>query len=133
MYIRNILFMTCAVLEAGRGHQAKRYHFDVIELNHKCDEYGRHCYDQIILWNWKPEVQEHHVEGWWLVDVNILNMYPRRKPSEFIVYKKGLFDRCYAVVGKVFIETTTVYDPERMDKEHWDERLRRLPVELYSH
>jgi hypothetical protein len=111
------------ILDAGRPSSIEHRRFDVIELNHRYDETGRHCYSQIIVWNWKPEVRKHHVEAWWLVDADRLSQLPRKTNGKYLVLLKRS-EKVYEITAPVFRETRTVEDPERIDKEHWHETRR---------
>jgi hypothetical protein len=95
-----------------------------MELNHRYDETGRYCYSQVIVWNWKPEVRRHHVEAWWLVDVNRLSQLPGKVNGRFQA-RLIRNEKVYEVVAPVFQETHTVDDPETEDKKLWHETRRK--------
>jgi hypothetical protein len=101
-------------------YELKRKVFDILELNHRYDEWGRHCYDQIICWLWYPEHATHHVEAWWLFSGST----PRSFGNEWRIEYTPHGSTKILVVGKTFRETHTQYDPERADKARWDERNR---------
>jgi hypothetical protein len=95
---------------------------DVLEVNHVMGVDGRHCFTQVIVWNWKPEVRRHHVDAWWMVDALRLGEMPRRVGDVWRVRRKdGLI-----VTARVYRERTTTYDPERDDKDDWHESRRRF-------
>lgn len=121
-----MLSVLFALIFTELGHGPFRQRCDLIELNHKLDDQGSYCFSQIILWNWKPEVCRHHVEGWWIVDREKLNMMPTRSNAGWTVYRidqNGVLSR---VAARVFRETTTTNDPEMDDRRVWHETRRRL-------
>lgn len=122
MYCKLLLFILL-VCSNSRLH-IPRYNVDIIELNHKFDGYGELCFTQIIIWNWKPEVCNYHVEDWWMVDVNNLGLMPGRRDSSIVV-RRLVDEKPVEIVGKVFRETKTYIDPEVADKEVWHESRRR--------
>lgn len=104
-----------------RKYEPKRYVFDLLELNHRHDEAGRHCYDQILCWSWSPDYRRHDIEAWWLVTKNT----PRRQGDQWIVEHTPHNQPTIKVVGKAYRETWTTNDPERDNKLLKDEKFRR--------
>lgn len=125
------MIVLLAILFADVGRCEPRCHCDIIELNHKLDELGNVAFTQIIIWNWKPEVCRHHVEAWWMVDVNNLHLMPCRK-DESIVVRRIINEKPVEVIAKGYRETKTNNDPEVDDKRIWHESRRRLPA-CYFH
>lgn len=98
--------------------------FDLIELNHFDAEDGG--FDQVIFWNWMPDYRRFRVEAWVMLDRNTPSHTSAiRKNGPRYVFERletgGLLRR---VEAKLFRETWTTYDPERLDKELFPENLR---------
>jgi hypothetical protein len=97
------------------------YSCDVIELNHVHDpDNGSHKFTQVIIWNWKPEVNRHHVDAWWMVDTSQLSRLPTRTNSGWRVRRQD----GVAVSARVYQETHSGYDREVADRAVWHESLR---------
>ncbi|HMO18136.1 MAG TPA: hypothetical protein PKA63_11135 [Oligoflexia bacterium] len=97
---------------------------DLIEFNHCHDEMGRHCYDQVIFYEWSPDYKRYHVIGWRLVcsDENL----PRRKSTNYEVTWFNRESKSFCrVISPVLIESWTCFDPERENKKLFDEKYRR--------
>jgi hypothetical protein len=97
------------------------YRCDVIELNHVYDTIDkRHRFTQVIIWNWKPEVNRHHVDAWWIVDTNQLSQLPHQSHNNFRVRRQdGL-----VASAKSFQETHSDHDRELADRQIWHESRR---------
>lgn len=122
-----ILLLALLIADIGSGERRERC--DMIELNHKLDEYGNHCFTQVIIWNWKPEVCRHHVDAWWMVDRSKLHTLPTRTANGWIIYRFDGNGKRSSMSAKIYRETTTVNDPEADDKKHWHETRRgRVPT-----
>ncbi len=86
--------------------------YSIIELNHRHDEFGTHCYDQIILWQWDPHYRRHDVVCWWLVENNSVDRLPTKSGEKWQVLK--LIDgQRFKFKAAIYRETWTSTDPER--------------------
>lgn len=111
-----------------------RERVDLIEFNHFYDDLGRHAYDQVIFFEWSDEYLRYDVIAWCLVE-NDDGRLPVKTPSggEYVV---RWFDRDAKVQREVrsrlFRETWTQFDPERLNKRLLEEKYRlslsRVPV-----
>ena len=114
-----ILLSVILLLDAARSFDPTTYCADLIELNHYHDpSSGCHRFTQVIIWNWKPEVREHHVDCWWIVSHP--DLLPRRTPIGHIATR---FDGV-SIKSKSYRETWTTIDPEQVDKLQWCETRR---------
>lgn len=97
----------------------------IIELNHRFDDAGRHCYDQYIFWEWHPSLGRHVALGFALESDKLrLKRLGNACDLEWIVStEKGYVTR--NIKAPVFRETWTDYDPERQDKDTYPESKRR--------
>lgn len=87
---------------------------DVVELNHRYDETGRHCYSQVIVWEWMPDYRRYRAKGFVLVQDGSLSGYPLKRGDTYYIYRDGGgINPTYRLKSKVMIETWTDYDPER--------------------
>lgn len=101
---------------------------DMIELNHFYDPCGRHIYDQVIFYHLAPETSAYRVRAWCLVDDReTLSRRPSRDVARGQV-RVEWYDGEHKVVrhltSRIYRESWTQVDPERMDKRVLDERLR---------
>ena len=106
---------------------------DLIELNHFYDDLGRHAYDQVIFYEWSPDYRRFHVIAWCLVE-NDPSRMPTRNPQngEYVVRWLDRDAKVRREVrSKLYRETWTQVDPERVNKKLFDEKYRtsllRLP------
>lgn len=101
---------------------------DMIELNHFYDPCGRHIYDQVIFYHLSPETGKYRVRAWCLVeDRESLTRRPLRDAKTGRVrveWYDGEHKALRRLESGIYRESWTQVDPERMDKRHWDERLR---------
>ena len=97
---------------------------DVIELNHRYDEFGMHCFDQIIAWQWNDQHRRHDVAGWWLVDTTTINNLPAKSGNIWKVRSKSCNGDPLTVIAPVYRETFTDFDPERENQRLRPEALR---------
>lgn len=85
---------------------------DLIELNHRYLDDGRHQFDQLIFWKWSPNYRRYDAVGWVLFDYNAgMDAYP----SKIGDYWRCRFDHYTGrrtVRARLFRETITNRDPE---------------------
>jgi hypothetical protein len=99
---------------------------DLIELNHRYDDQGRHCYDQVIFYEWSPDYRRYHVVAWCLVENGSSRMpaFDHNKNR----YTVKWFDRDSGqqriIWSPIYRETWSDWDPERANKELMDEKYR---------
>jgi hypothetical protein len=115
-----------AIILADVGRVEHSYRCDVIELNHVHDPHDEcHRFTQVIVWNWKPEVNRYHVEAWWIVDTSQLSQLPTRGNNIYRVRRQdGLI-----VSSQSYQETHSGYDRETADRLKWHES-RRVRIEF---
>ncbi len=112
------------VLDSIKKFEPKPITYAIIELNHRYDEFDRHCYDQVLMWDWNAEYRRHDVQAWFLLNANGLHERPRRV-GEFYIVDIVRDGKSYRIKSKLFRETWTYNDPERDNKNLTDEKLRR--------
>jgi hypothetical protein len=127
--LHGILFPTL-LLAFGSGdikdQNSLTQRVDLIELNHRYDDQGRHCYDQVIFYEWSPDYRRYHVVAWCLVD-NGLSRLPAldHNKNRYVV---KWFDRDSGqhrvLWAPIYRETWSDWDPERANKELMDEKYR---------
>lgn len=103
-------------------------HVDLIELNHFYDRAGRPVYDQVIFYERAPETGRFQIRAWCLVeDRELLNRRPV-KNEETGIYQVDWFDTDQRlrrkITSRLYRESWTQVDPERVNKRVHDERLR---------
>jgi hypothetical protein len=115
----------------GSGHGSGRSEItqtvDLIELNHHYDANGRHLYDQAIFWEWSPDHRRYDVVSWVLIDSSRLDHYPKRIGDFHVLRFSDVYDKFRRVIkSRKYRETVTCNpaDPERLNKNVFDERLR---------
>ena len=84
MFIR-LLFLTLGIIGGHGKNEPKLLRCSMMELNHRYNDLGQHCYSQIILWQWDGSVQRHDVSDWWLVEPSRLEQLPRKVGDDWIV------------------------------------------------
>lgn len=119
-----MLLFIALLLDAGKKPSVRELEYSVMEINHRYDDQGRHCYDQIILWDWNPQYRRHHVALWLLIDQTRHEM-PRKVGDMWYFTIPKLEGPQVKIKSKIRRETWTDYDPERKDKELFDEKYRR--------
>ena len=90
--------------------------FAVLELNHRFDEFGTHCFDQIIVWEWVPAHRRYDVVCWWLVDPVSLDRLPAKRGSKWQIVKQ-VENRRILFRSAIYRETWTNTDPERENQQ----------------
>jgi len=116
-----MIMLWAAIILADVGRVEHSYRCDVIELNHVHDPHDEcHRFTQIIVWNWKPQVNRYHVDGWWIVDTSQLSQLPARNGSRWKVRRQD----GVVVSARVYQETHSGYDREVADRAVWHESLR---------
>ena len=117
----------CATISPKGNHSVDEY-VDLIELNHFYDQLGRPVYDQVIFYERAPETGRFQVRAWCLVeDRESLNRRPIRN-HETQLYQVDWFDTDQRLLRKItsrlYRESWTQIDPERVNKRVHDERSR---------
>lgn len=105
---------------------------DLIELNHFYDDLGRHAYDQVIFYEWSPDYRRFHVIAWCLVE-NDLSRLPTRNPHNgeyFVRWHDRDAKVRREVRSKLYRETWSQVDPERINKKLLDEKYRTSLLRL---
>jgi len=99
---------------------------DLIELNHCHDEFGRHCYDQVVFYEWSPDYRRYHVVAWCLVDNGLWRMptLDRHKQQYLVRWHDRETGRPREIWSPLFRETWSNSDPERANKKLMDEKYR---------
>lgn len=112
----------------GGGHQTTPIvqRVDLIELNHCHDDQGRHCYDQLVFYEWSPDYRRYHVVAWSLVDNGLARMptLDRDKQKYLIRWHDRETGRSREIWSPLFRETWSNSDPERANKKLMDEKYR---------
>ena len=99
---------------------------DLIELNHRYDDQGRHCYDQVIFYEWSPDYRRYHVVAWCLVDHGLsrLPTLDHSKNRYVVRWFDRETGRQREIWSPIYRETWSDWDPERANKELMDEKYR---------
>lgn len=125
-----LLLLPALAFADGSGaapHQSKVVQkVDLVELNHRYDDQGRHCYDQVIFYEWSPDFRRYHVVAWCLVD-NGLTRLPtldHAKDRYVVRWYDRESSRHREIWAPVYRETWSDWDPERANKELMDEKYR---------
>lgn len=111
MLLRLFIFAILMLEGSARLHQQVR-EFSVIELNHKYDEFGTHCFDQIIVWQWDDHYRRHDVVCWWIVDKESIDRLPTKTGEKWRL-EKLIDGQRFRFQSPVYRETWTMTDPER--------------------
>ena len=122
-----LCLVLCATISHKGSHLAEEV-VDLIELNHFYDQQGRLVYDQVIFYERAPETGRFQVRAWCLVeDRESLNRRPV-KNQQTELYQVDWFDtdqRLHRkITSRLYRESWTQIDPERINKKIHDERLR---------
>jgi hypothetical protein len=99
---------------------------DVIEFNHCKQLYNGAEYKQIILWTWDPEYRRYDVSGWFLAEKS----YPVRWRGDMWIAEH--ISASHGIVffkSKVFRQTWTRLDPERLNQKYRKEDQRVMILE----
>lgn len=99
---------------------------DLIELNHRYDDQGRHCYDQVIFYEWSPDYRRYHVVAWCLVDNGLsrLPAFDHHKERYVVSWFDRDSGRQRTIWAPIYRETWSDWDPERANKQLMDEKYR---------
>ncbi len=135
-----LLFLTSrlpdqALQAAGPSPRAAdelKQRVDLIEFNHYYDCQGKHQFDQVIFYEWSPDYRRFHVIAWSLVEGD-LKRVPRQLPGSGLT-SVSWFDRDAnvhrEVQAKLYRETWSQSDPERINKQWIEEKDRLCLVRL---
>lgn len=122
-----ILPFLLAVSGGGVHHPTKLVQrVDLIELNHCHDDLGRHCYDQVVFYEWSPDYRRYHVVAWCLVDNGLSRMptLDRDKQQYVVRWYDRETGRNREIWSPLFRESWSNSDPERANKKLMDEKYR---------
>ncbi len=122
--MKTALIVIAVLLLDGSRIRPHVYSCSVIELNHRYNEIGQHCYSQVILWQWDGSSRRHDVSAWWLVEPNHVLQLPQRSGNRWQVFYHDNVGKQWRIVSSVYRETTTTNDPERDNKLLKPEHLR---------
>ena len=111
-----------AILGSGSRQAVPSQQVDLIELNHCLSDCGTELFTQVIFRKWSPDYRRHDVVAWSIP--GSLDEMPRLVGGVYEVRVKKSHCRPVVVRAAKFIETTTIGDPERLEKRLLDERLR---------
>ncbi len=119
--------LICAV-SSHKGNRSTDEHVDLIELNHFYDQHGRLVYDQVIFYELTKDTLRFQVRAWCLVeDRESLNRRPT-KNYQTELYQVDWYDTDQRLLRRIssrlFRESWSQVDPERVNKRLHDERLR---------
>jgi hypothetical protein len=114
----------CSGIVVPQHHQVQKA--DLIELNHCHDDNGRHCYDQIVFYEWSPDYRRYHVVAWCLVDNGLARMpsFDHAKQTYIVRWFDRESGRNREIWSPLFRETWSNSDPERANKKLMDEKYR---------
>lgn len=94
---------------------------DVIEVNHVYDDCGKHCFDQLIFWEWIPELKRYVVVDW---RMNRASVYPRFDSGQWVILFFD-YDSLRQIRAISTAETWTQHDPEIADRDFLPKHHRR--------
>ena len=126
----SILLLSDSALASGSGSSSSNskqvQKVDLVELNHRYDDQGRHCYDQVIFYEWSPDFRRYHVVAWCLVDNGLsrLPMFDHARNNYVVRWVDRETGRQREIWAPVYRETWSDWDPERANKELMDEKYR---------
>lgn len=100
-------------------------HVSVMEVNHLHDQTGRLVFSQLILYDWHPQRQWHHVVDWRLLPKGEQTYVLRDWSSDH--YKLLLLEgrMVRRIVAKQTVETHTLVDPELAERDRMPREERR--------
>ncbi len=127
------LWLCVFALASSKGNDTAEEYVDLIELNHFYDYQGRHVYDQVIFYELSPETGRFQVRAWCLIeDRDTLSRRPV-KNVETQRYHVDWFDNDQRLLRKItsrlYRESWTQIDPERVNKKILEERSRLALVQ----
>ena len=128
-----LLFICSA---AFRSKDTASESVDAIELNHFYDQAGKPIYDQVIFYEKAPETGRFRVRGWCLVDdKQELTRRPIKSETTGL-YHVDYYDTDAKlfrhIKSRIIRESWSQTDPEREDKKHFHESLRRSLIKKVS-
>lgn len=120
--MKSLLFILVSAFGGLREQDTR--HVDLLELNHKYDDHGKHVYSQVIAWRKDPAKGTYAVAEWKLVEYreSVPSVPKQTSSGRYRVYWPGEFgeSRLRFVESAKFRESWTMLDPER-------ENLKQLP------
>jgi hypothetical protein len=126
--LHSFLFPCLLALTGGAGGPESKIvqKVDLIELNHCYDDLGRHCYDQVVFYEWSPDYRRYHVVAWCLVDNGLSRMpsLDRAKNQYVVRWHDRESSRNREIWSSLYRETWSNSDPERANKKLMDEKYR---------
>lgn len=125
--LSRFLPLVLAIASGGSGPTDKVVQkVDLIELNHCYDDLGRHCYDQVVFYEWSPDYRRYHVVAWCLIE-NGSSRTPildRAKKQYVVRWHDRDSGRSREIWSSLYRETWSNSDPERANKKLMDEKYR---------
>lgn len=119
-----MILLALLFIDSIKKFDPKPVTYSAIEINHRYDDMDRHCYDQVLLWDWNAEYRRYDVQAWFLLSNNTLHERPR-KVGDYYIIDLTRDGKSYKIKSKIFRETWTDTDPERDNKNLMDEKFRR--------
>lgn len=110
------------ILGGGSRQSAPSQQVDLIELNHCVSDCGRELFTQVIFRNWSPDYRHQDVVAW--IIPSGPDEMPREVGKRYEVRTARPGCRAIVVRSAMFIETTTIGDPERNERRLFAEELR---------
>lgn len=121
-----MLWLALVLGSFGNNGTPKTETVDLLEVNHKYGDDGKHVYDQLIVWERLPD-GKYHVRHWRLLDDRETcpgrPLYCAQTQDYRATWKDEAGLR--AVRSKAFRETWSHSDPEREDLKVWPQIMRQ--------
>lgn len=109
------------VLDSGFGKTPTQT-VDLIELNHALASDGKAMFTQVILRKWSHDYRRWDVVSWCIP--SSIDGMPRKVRDHYEVKFGNFASGPLVVSSAMFIETTTIGDPERNEKRLFPESMR---------
>lgn len=130
--INLILLSSLTSYNKGLAYSTISERVDMIELNHYYNEDGRLGFDQVIFWEWSPDYCRFHAISWCLLE-NDPNRKPKYDPNRKDYYCEWIDSDTQIVRqvrSKLYRETWTTIDPERINKLVFEEKYRSSLIRI---
>lgn len=101
----------------GTGCRAEKC--DMLEVNHVYSEQADKLFTQVIAWDWIPTYSIYRCAGWAIVSDNRPRLNDR---GMYVIHNR----HGAALESKVYLQTWTQFDPERIDYQKFIHDERRL-------
>ena len=132
LYLRVVLttwVATCWADSPLRDFSKVEDRVDLLELNHKFDNQGRHVFSQVIAWERLPANGQYHVRAWKLIEKResltgwpVYNDMNQTWESHFVDMEIG--GKLRVISSSLYRETFSQKDPESEDKKKLPHQLR---------